>query len=344
MNDFPWLLWLVRALAFAAGFLSFYGAALLYESEDGQLDNRMEHLKDLIAVGTKPPGAHVSFAIRVAQYSSAVMDRVYGQRLVSIEATATCLFLSAVLGYLLVNLPFYPAVDRLIDAIDRGAGFLRAVIVVCAWSAVLLSLLVFLLAYTPLRRLGVPGGLIVAAAGVAAFFYYPQSRVAITVVSTVFGANLVVVATVRWLMRFTASGPQAIAFVMPLAVSIGLVGVTLVLTPLTLLLWRDSVDGLGWALILRLVIALSVVFATVSAAPPLLMAVVLLALLTHRLVWPAVLRPLYSFRRHRILFAHRKASLGVGIYLILAGLFPDTVIPRTILQALLSQFGFDVRD
>jgi hypothetical protein len=342
MNDVPWLLWLVRAIAFAAGCLSLYGAALLYESEDGQLENRMEHLKDLTAVGGKPLGAHRSFAVRVAEHSSAVMDRVYGQRLVSIEAAATCVFLCAVLGYLLVNLPFYPAVDRLIDAIDRGAGFLRAVIVLCAWSTVLLTLLISLLAYTTLRRLGGPGGLIFAAAGVAAFFYYPESRVPIAVVSAVFVANLFVVATVRWLIRFTASGPQAIAFVMPLTVSIGLVGVALVLTPLTLLLWRDSVDGLGWALILRLVIALSVVFATVSAAPLLLMAVVLLALLTHRLVWPAVLRPLYSFRHRRILFAHRKAGLGLGIYLMLAGLVPETVIPRTILEALLSQFGFDV--
>jgi hypothetical protein len=61
--------------------------------------------------------------------------------------------------------------------------------------------------------------------------------------------------------------------------------------------------------------------------PPGLLMALLLSLGLHRVLWPFVLRPLYTVRRHKLLFAHRKAALAVAAALVLAAWQPNWLGP-----------------
>jgi hypothetical protein len=302
--------WLLRGLALLVGFFLVYGAALLREDEDKRLENTLQKLWErLTSVSNDAVQRHLSFAKQLAQEANRIMDAAYGDNLISVKSVTTSLALSTVSAAILGALFFAPPLfDRLVGE-DTVPIFTYSF----ALSALTMTAVLPALVRGGWRLRVVTSTVLLIAISI----YIYQSGFA-TTATTLSGVivvaliiNLFVTGAVRSLLRRAARARSGVDFAWPLTVSVLLVYalVMLVVRLAPILLMAPTLAALF--------------FTSVTAVAPLLLSLMSISVLLHRLLWPTLLRPLYSFRRHRILFEHRRFSLILGAALMWAALWPD---------------------
>lgn len=300
---------ILRIVSVLVGIFLVYGAALLREDEDKRLENILQKLWErLTSVGEDAIHRHLSFAKQLAHEANRIMDAAYGKSLISMKAATTSLALStvsaAIVGALFFGSPLF---DRLL-----GEDAVRLFAYSFALSAVTMTAVLPALVRSGwLLRVLTSTVLLI---GIAIYIYQSGFATTAAVLSGVIVIalliNLFVTGGVRALLRLAARARSGVDFAWPLVVSV------LIVYALVNLLVR-------LAPILRIAPTLAALFFTsVSAIAPLLLALISVSVLVHRLLWPTLLRPLYSFRRHRILFDHRKFCVCAGVVLIWAAVSP----------------------
>jgi hypothetical protein len=79
-----------------------------------------------------------------------------------------------------------------------------------------------------------------------------------------------------------------------------------------------------------------------SSIPAFVLAITASITALQALFWPFLRRSIASVHRHRVIFEHRTAAIGIGIYLLLFAFVPKTVDLFTIIHAIGKLFGVDL--
>jgi hypothetical protein len=346
---------IVRTVAAALGVVLIYGAAFLYEDDERRVQNRLESLwVELHSVSTTVMSRHLAFVNAATQFVDRWLSRIYGERLLSRRAAA----MSYLLQFLAFQLAVAAAMPLLWKYFWTYFGIHEATVQLVNLG--LWCLVTGFIGWAIRRGVRQPGGrapevaaivlLLLNLAGALAVSALGMQRglpaptrglvmAAMLVGATVsIGIDIAAVAALRALIRAAArrgtlgaylgllTGVFGImAMVLGLPVAVFLVGPRYHLPPIA-----GGVAG----------VALVGMISTLI--PPGLLAALLVTLVLHRLVWPAILRPLYAVHRHKLLFGHPKAALSVGIYLVLAAWRPGLLSPQALLPAILERFNIQV--
>jgi hypothetical protein len=301
----------IAILVLGALLLSY--AALVYEDEERQMQNRIEslwvrlHDRSMVARRGKPTGVG-RFALLVTY----VLDLIFGIRLLSVQAAIASLSVSMGTAMTLVSL-----IEMRRPGLSRNQGAQELVCVwlffglafylrpVSKWLGALFALAgvylvgIFLFGSLSLRYTGLTGS--------------PFSKEASAIVGgllLVFSifVDIGVIAVVRRLLRI-ASHPDSAKRAFGWLLALFLAAFSLSCLPFWIatgaravrismpLLWISFLNVGDVVFLLMTFSALGLLFAH------------------HFLFWPAVLRPLYAIQRYR-LFSDRRISAGIGIALI----------------------------
>ncbi|MGC2623449.1 MAG: hypothetical protein WA244_09580, partial [Candidatus Acidiferrales bacterium] len=115
------LLWLVKIASIASGVLLVLISTVLYETEEGRIQNKLEEW--WVALADAEPRAittHTAFVVAVAEFTSRFFDRVFGKKLLSIRSLGvSACFSLASLGLvcspgLVIFDPWYPDIVGLL--------------------------------------------------------------------------------------------------------------------------------------------------------------------------------------------------------------------------------------
>jgi hypothetical protein len=320
------------------GMLFLYAGFFLTETEEGQLQNRLQEL--WIRVDDLQSRALTRQAAFLQQASSLVAEgfgRVFGPKLVSVKSVASCLCFSMASLYL--SLALFGGDLPLLS--KRVLFTCTAIFFACGFSKKFryISFAVLALAAV-LEIIGLKGELKAyqSSPGDVAlgYFFYATG---------IFG-GVGFIALTRWSMKLAShlsNAPGLIATILSnLALSAALVGPLIVAE---LLAYHVSMFGPkvgpsvasgthGWltCLIFLCKISISNLFTALAA---LVVVLVPLVALLHRLVWPVISRPIYAAHRHGLIAQHNfLTALGFSCLLLA---WPNNIVVRT--MAKIFHFG-----
>ncbi len=319
---------MAHVLSGMVGLLLFYMGLFLTETEEGQLQNRLEEL--WVRVDDLQSRALTRQAAFLQQASSLVADgfvRVFGRKLVSVRSVASCLCFSMASMYLSLALfgGDFPLLSKPVLLLCT------AILLVCGLSKKFRYIGFAVLALAAVLELvGLKGSLKAYQTSPADFAL--GSLIYTMAILTGIGF----IALTHWSMRLAShlsNTPGLIAIILSnIALSAALVGP---LIYADLLSYHVSffgpktgpnlVSGAHGFLIFLCKISISNLFTALAALVVVLMP---LAALLHRLVWPAISRPMYAAHRHGLIAQHKfLTALGVSC-LVLA--WPNNALVKAI--------------
>ena len=341
-----------RTLTVFIGLSLILMSVLLYETEEGKIENTLEKWWVFLSdTERRAVGKHVSFVATVASLADRLFDRLLGENLLSLRAVGiSACFSIASLG--IVSSP----------ALNGSFIFLELPTLPYCITIVCLLVMGFLPAILGVRLreklwfVGIAVLMFVSLAGMDSvnWFSVPYRNGSISepveflydllfLVVTVASDALFIIAT-RWLLRICA---KLTSNTKVLGVMFGNVLLAFFLVALPLFLaW--GISGLKGVLYSpRIVDAAirSVEFASTRATFLSSLAasnaldgfvacsffILLFALLAHRLLWPTLQRPVYALATRGVV-RRRKLSFTLGLFLVGVGGFPQTAM--TIIEKL----------
>jgi len=316
--------YLVRIVVGLAGLLLIFSAGFLYQDEEGKVENRLEvWWEQLRAARVKALSAHTLFLRSTTQTVSRWLSSLYGSSLISTRALSVNTSIMLASGWGFEGASYVYRYTSSLESSPLSASIYTLLFLGCA-------VLAALLVAVALVRLQFRDRTLVALAIVALViswsgFVGPLVLLAIPV-------DLVAVTIMRLLIRSAASQDS------PLILFFLFAGATVFPGTVVGALIAQTYAPDEEYYIVYFMWAMVVAPSLVPSASLLLLQI---TLLFHKLLWPFILRPLYSVKRHRLLFEHRKALIAIGAYLTLSALSPATVSPSAVLRAILKQVGVD---
>jgi hypothetical protein len=313
------------------GLLLLYAGLFLTETEEGQLQNRLEDLWVRVDdLHSKALSRQAAFLQQASGLVADVFARVFGQKLISMKSVASCLCFSLASMYLSLAL-FVKEVPQLS----------QQVLLIC--SAIFL-------ASGFSRRLRYAGFAVLAFAGVLelvglrGWLKVYQSSSYEVALGTLFYAIAILtgigfIALTHWSMRLASHESSAARLI---AIILSNIGVSAVLVaPLFyvyLLSYHVSVFGprIGPSLVSRphgFLIFLYDISVTnlFTALAAFVVVLAMLAALLHRLAWPVISRPMYAAHRHGLIAQH-KLLTGLGVSCLLLA-WPHNIFVKAIAKA-----------
>ena len=310
------------------GLLLIYAGRFLTETEEGQLQNRLEEL--WIRVDDLQSSAMSRQAALLQQVSSLVADglaKLFGQKLFSVKSVASCLCFSMASMYLSLAV-FVKEVPLLSKPVLLGCSL---ILLSFGFSQKLRYLSFAVLALGVLLEL-------FRLRGSLKIYHASLGEVASGAVIYVIGILSVIglVALTRWSLRLAShlsSTPGLIAIILAnMALSASLLGPLIFVE---LLPYHISILGprIGRSLISRphgfLIFFYDISTTNLfTAALALVLVLVLLAALLHRLVWPAISRPVYAVHRYGLIMQHALLTTLGTTCLVLA--WPNNPLVKAI--------------
>jgi hypothetical protein len=308
-----WLLTIVWVALKVVGVLAAVAAFLLYEDEEGRLQNRLELW--WVTIDDKRNAAlswTAAFLQGIAIQTRAAFDRIFGSKPVSMQIFGVSFWLS---------LASVSLVAVLTSLVTSQNGKLQFVWLTC--SCVLMALVPAFAPYRWLRVLwyGVLVWMFVNFFDFTLFVYqrgdsHLASRILIYVAiaeGVSFVCDVIYIALTRWSLQ---NASQAVRDRQVYA-CIALIGVAIIL--FFVLLIGPIFVGLRVArhsLVVGGAILLCFGLNSISLLTTLLMAIIAILLLVHRVFWPMLQRPLYALQRYDIL-KNKVALWAVALVLIL---------------------------
>jgi hypothetical protein len=324
----------MRVIAAVAGTVCLYLAFFLHEEEEGRLSNRLAEIWIRVDDLQKRSKSKVAaFLSIMSQTALSLLDRMFGERSLSLRALRACVIFSFASTFLcLGGISFFATLLELAPSFVGAVGILLAIIGLMFFAVGLVSTLVRNRAVSVLSY-------IVAAILVGATFAYLLSigfgvaEVVLIIVCSV-TIDLLFLRFLRWLLRAVIVSEHAIFIVAGLAISLI---AALFINPMYVSLYlnnlhRANMGNLSGPIEIRPFpqqtglaalhhsswnarsIDMAIIFSTntLDAACALLIFVVMAVALLHLLVWPLLQRPLYAAQR-RSIFTNTKALTAAGI-------------------------------
>jgi len=327
MRQIPASDYLLRPLN-VLGLVLLYSAVFLYEDQEGRIQNR------IVQWWVKVDDARITAHTRVSAFVEAVagltargFDRILGERLVSFRFAGVSLCLSLASFFLVGSI----SALRL-HRPDAGAAFFECVLFVFLslmpifddghwimkvwWLALLTALgksvgfLLYVLYYVR--------GAVIAGRALG----YVLLALAMSLVS-----DICYVAITRWMLRRVAANGRFLGIVSMIAANL-LILCLLLVVPIELgfklfKYWQHGSTVIFFSLFLN---AIDLVAGSAAL-------IVGTALLTHRLLWPAMEKPLYALQRYEVV-RNKKLLWVVGLTLT----FLPTHVSLDWLKGLLEKF------
>jgi hypothetical protein len=309
-----------------AGLLFVYAGLFLTETEEGQLQNRLQQLwVGVDDLQSRAMTRQAAFLQRTSRLVADGLVRLFGNKLFSAKSAASCLCFS--LGSLYLSLAMFAGKMPLLSKPTLLVCSL--ILVTCGVSQKLRYLgFVVLAVATSIEAIGLRGSL--------AVYQASFGEIAFGLLFYVIGilSGIVFIALTRWSLG-VASHLSSTPSIMAIILANGVLGAALVssLAFVELLPYHVSVFGprVGRSLISRphgfLIFLYNV--ATTNLFTALLAFLVVLLLLTaliHRIVWPVISRPVYAAHRHGLIAQHKLLTAIGASCLLLA--WPDNIVVR----------------
>jgi hypothetical protein len=318
------LAWVSRLGPDLLGAVFIWCGLFLYESEAGQIENRLDDLwRDVEARRQRTISAYGAFMRTVAAKTDRLLTGVFGRKLISLRFTiiSACATIATVNLVLLYRNPddlerlgaaaiatgvIFFASDRLGDRLWPAALFLTATVSAFAYEWAWWE--------TGER------GPIMQILPVLTLFTFGEFRVRllssiIVIVSLSLACNVVVIALARRLIRLVDS-VETLTGLTRLLVTTALVTAISVMVPICapVLVARYSADaGRPMAVVDLAYVGYANIYSTSAFVLFFALSVVMLL---HRVVWNSVQRPLYAAGRKFHLFRQNKTLMTVGVSLI----------------------------
>jgi len=276
----------LRVLAGIAGAVALYAALFLYEDQQGKIENRLEEwwvkLEDQRNLAVS---RNTAFMREVARLAGQGFDRLFGQKLFSLQAFGVSTSLTVAVGC---------AILTLFD--------LRPILSLFAAGALCCAMIpAFGHTKTAMLAALVPAVLTVVSLMTLAGFLAVGE--VLTVVAISFGCDLVFIATTRLLLRWSSSMRRFPAV-------IGLTLLTALLAIVMMLIPANVGLRIGLALSLLYVLIFANAVDLIVASISVFLA---LSMLAHRLFWPLICRPLYALRERGV---RRSVFATVGVAML----------------------------
>jgi len=319
--------YLLRALN-ALGWLLLYSAVFLYEDQEGQMQNRI--VRWWVRVDDARIVAHSrleAFVQGVARLTARGFDQVLGETLISFRFAGVSLCLSIVSGLMALTFGAIRAHQSVRGPLLMSVGFVAVALLPAfetgRWVRRFWGLILIVVVLGPL----VP----------FLFFLYSRRGAAsaghaVSYVALAFGVSFVCdicyVGLTRWMLRRVAVNSRVSGVVLMVAINLLLLTM-LLLGPIELGIKLFTYWPEGGEVILFSFFLNAIDFFAGSAA--LFLGI---ALLVHRLLWPALEKPLYALQRYQAI-SNKKLLWGLGLSLA----FLPTHMTFDVFKALLAKFG-----
>jgi hypothetical protein len=321
------LIWSIRIVSGLFGALLLYAALFLYEDEQRQVHNTLEawwvRLDD---IKERVPGQHTRFLRGLAMTCQNALDFLFGRGLVSLDSLAVSVSLSlASIGLAVVGQLFYNVRIKGQGLAQQFPGRpITGMLVLAAWVAGFSTLALCRprIELWPILRISMSVGL-----AIAVFWYFELPYFAVGMAVTT-GAGILVgsllltyvwLVSFRWLIARLSSATTQGAIIVSALTSALLCAV--LAAPYVASHWLvrhldpilfDPASGLLMQVVVFNALAASNVPAMLGCVVIVLAA---LALTVHRLMWPALQRPVYALAKADVI-RRPKALAAVGLALL----------------------------
>jgi hypothetical protein len=320
----------IRGVAFICAMCLLYGGFFLYEDEECKIQNRLEDW--WIRLSDRSDEAldrHVLFMQEISRLASTLMDKLFGDELLSVRAFSvqTCYSIASFFVAVLVGFARHGAFAHLGDDYQSFVNVLAAALL-CV-----IVLVLVLVGSVPAFRPRLAWVTVAFSATILLTFatvtflhyrYFPDWPLAffgrvLNAFPVALLSEFYVLGLGRKLLRETINLKSLRNICLFIAVIASLT-VLIVVIPI----WLSFLTDLDFLLVVGELNLLTGVI--------LLLLILLTSLmLLHRLFWPALLRPLYLAQKSR-LFAHRKVLIFTGSGFLLIALSPTGAGLKGILE------------
>jgi len=319
---------LLHVIVGVTGFLLLYIGLFLNETEEGQLQSRLEDLWIRVDdLQSRAISRQAALLQQVSKLTSEGLDGLFGRKLFSIACLASCLCFALASNALSIVL---------LGSGDILEGIKPALLI--------LSLLLLLagffrrLRYFGFVMLGV--GIYGVLTGAAGFHETPAEIVFSLIVNLISVASVFgFIAITRWSLQKAArlSSTAAIVALILLNIAIGAGLMSPILfsashhysIAMTSKRVGDVFSRPHAGLVLLYAVAQMNLFTAIVAFT---IVFVLFATLAHRIVWPIMARPLYAAHRHGIIRQHRLLA-GLGL-LCLTLAWPNNIVVKALARVI----------
>lgn len=305
----------LRWLMFAVGSILLYAGRMLYEDEERKLQSKVERWWLLLAY--KQPavlGVHIRLFRGAAQWVSYVFDRLLGKRLISLSAVSV----SACLSMATAAWAMAEPVSRMGKTVLEGLPETLHVLSIILLAAGLLPIITTGARIAKVLTVSFTAFFLSLAVWISSQHGegYEVLRIFLLFVPVAILSDFFAIVGARFLLKIV-SRLEHLRVVVGVILAQALIGLLIVVVPI----------ALGFQIVAMMNIFTATVF--------LFTAVVTATLALHRLVWAAVLRPLYAVQRN--LVGHDGLLTATGCALIFVSLFSPEAndLLRSLLKRLL---------